>query len=1064
MVAVFKNIGTMQVIVTIFKKTLLGLILIVFTFFGNFHSVFAQTTGAILNRPNSVFISGDYAYITSGLSNALEVVDISNPAYPLHKGSISHGTDGAMLFAPSSVFVSGNYAYVTSSLGNALEIIDVSDPANPKHKNTLYNGENGIQIAGALSVIVSGNYAYVVARRSQAIEILDITDPINPIHASSKSFGSLVGPSSVFISGNYLYVTIFIIGQVGGSLQILDISNPVQPVFVGGIDHGTDGAIINLPDSIFVSGNYAYITSVQGHSLEVVDISNPSLPIHAGKIIDGEGGAELLSPRQVYVSGNYAYVATFVGNAIEIIDISNPANPTHAGKFHYEGELSYPNSVSVSGDYAYVTLNLENAFDILDVSDPANPVRKSKLRDGEINPNCVADCFSNVLFLPGLGGSRLYRPGLVGEDRLWEPNSLNDIPQLGLSSTTYESNNIDIYARGIVDQTFFRVDDWPGTNTYENFIDFMDDEVVGVGIIREWETLSYDWRNELNDILTRGTVVGKTDGEENISYTGSTSTPYILQELRRLARSSRTGKVTLLTHSNGGLLAKELLRVLEATNDPLLEKIDKLILVASPQVGTPEAIAALLHGTTKIAKGTAREFSENMPAAYHLLPSRSYFTAVTTPTIAFSDDIANVSDLADLAGSSIADYDNLIDFMTGRGGRWNEPNAGDIDTPNVVKEDLLNYADGVHDLLDGWIPPSHIEVIQIAGVGIKTVGGIEYDDCDIPFCADTLNHLDRTILETVRGDGTVVVPSALWMSTSTPNVERYYVDIDSNNTAFKRNRDHASILEIDSLQKFLKNLFQGDRIFPDNIILSTEPAIDDVSYFDFRLHSPVQAHLYDASGNHTGLIQNPDPSSEIRLYEKNIPNSYYREFGEVKYAGTESMASTTLVLQGEELGTFTLEVDTTLGDTVIKTTVFNTIPVTAISIATMDVQSLNTIPLLLLDVNGDGTTDTTFTGGEGDAQASFEILTTILETMDIQHGLKKDLTGKLRQAQKELARQKPEKTIKKLDDIIKKLEEEIKKNIKHEEKENKEKEQKVSTEDARVLIEIVERLQANVVK
>ena len=109
--------------------------------------------------------------------------------------------------------------------------------------------------------------------------------------------------------------------------------------------------------------------------------------------------------------------------------------------------------------------------------------------------------------------------------------------------------------------------------------------------------------------------------------------------------------------------------------------------------------------------------------------------------------------------------------------------------------------------------------------------------------------------------------------------------------------------------------------------------------------------------------------------------------------------------------------------------------------------------------HGDGTTDVALTGGEGDAQASFEILTTILETMDIQHGLKKDLTGKLRQAQKELARQKPEKTIKKLDDIIKKLEEEIKKNIKHEEKE-----QKVSTEDARVLIEIVERLQANVVK
>ena len=35
---------------------------------------------------------------------------------------------------PYDVFVSGNYAYVANNLGNALEIIDVTNPASPLKK------------------------------------------------------------------------------------------------------------------------------------------------------------------------------------------------------------------------------------------------------------------------------------------------------------------------------------------------------------------------------------------------------------------------------------------------------------------------------------------------------------------------------------------------------------------------------------------------------------------------------------------------------------------------------------------------------------------------------------------------------------------------------------------------------------------------------------------------------------------------------------------------------------------------------------------------------------------
>ncbi len=46
-----------------------------------------------------------------------------------------------LLFLTMPVFVLGNYAYIASSLSTALEIVDVSDPANPVHTGTIADGE-----------------------------------------------------------------------------------------------------------------------------------------------------------------------------------------------------------------------------------------------------------------------------------------------------------------------------------------------------------------------------------------------------------------------------------------------------------------------------------------------------------------------------------------------------------------------------------------------------------------------------------------------------------------------------------------------------------------------------------------------------------------------------------------------------------------------------------------------------------------------------------------------------------------------------------------------------------
>jgi hypothetical protein len=341
--------------------------------------------GALLDSPIKVYVSGNYAYVVSQGSNALEIIDISNPGWPRHAGSIKDGTGGALLKRPLDVFVSGKYAYIASHESDALEIVDVSDPASPKHKGSIIIGavDNWFNPGptGPISVYVSGNYAYVPSAYSGVMEIVDVSDPANPVRKSAVGDGSfhakLAGPTSVWVSGNYAYVT----SLSWGALEIVNVSNPAGPLPVGRISDGEGGALLNTPAEVVVVGRYAYIASQRSNALEIVDVSDPASPKHKGSITDGEGGARLQAPTGVAVSGNYAYIASKESNALEVVNISDPAAPRHAGSMvHMEGlALDFPTGVVVSGSYAYVASKNSNALQIVDISQPEGDPRQPDL-------------------------------------------------------------------------------------------------------------------------------------------------------------------------------------------------------------------------------------------------------------------------------------------------------------------------------------------------------------------------------------------------------------------------------------------------------------------------------------------------------------------------------------------------------------------------------------------------------------------------------------------------------------------------------------------------------------
>ncbi len=245
---------------------------------------------------------------------------------------------------------------------------------------------------------------------------------------------------------------------------------------------------------------------------------------------------------------------------------------------------------------------------------------------------------SNVLFLPGIEGSRLYEGtgcGKTAEEKLWEPvaDSLVQILR-GAGDDKVRDLFLDQTGSSVCSDIYVKendiIDSVRGNAIYASLVSEMNGLKSG-GTISNWKPVAYDWRLSLDDLLTKGIELNS-----RIYYatTTATSTPYIEQTLRGLAGGSKTGKVSIVAHSNGGLVTKALLNKLGSEAASL---VDKIILVGAPQSGAPEALGVALVGHNAgiykfgfpiVSNAVVRAFAQNSPMAYHLLPSQNYFDSV----------------------------------------------------------------------------------------------------------------------------------------------------------------------------------------------------------------------------------------------------------------------------------------------------------------------------------------------------------------------------------------------------------------------------------------------------
>lgn len=426
------------------------------------------------------------------------------------------------------------------------------------------------------------------------------------------------------------------------------------------------------------------------------------------------------------------------------------------------------------------------------------------------------DCCSSVLFIPGFQASRL----LLSSNKLWEPNRNADVEKLFLNEKGISNKEIsvgEIVDRGI------------GYKIYDSLIKEMN-KLVSDQKINSWLPEPYDWRRNQIDIAKD-----------------------MVPSIEKLASSSITGKVHIMSHSNGGLVAKALLKLLKDANKESL--IDSIIFIAVPHLGTPKTIASMLYGyDQKIANGlilnqkTARQFGYNTPGAYGLLPN------------AYRPKNEGVAS-----------------------------SSKDLKNPIMLNPYLLNEAKKLHDTLDGIKFP---KTFSITGWNLETV--------------DSLTTASK------RGDGTVIASSSdIFKNT-------HYFDMGRFNEDKKKKFAHANITEASPVLAFVKDIVSSTT---DNASLYEGYISRDYPVFtkkdetlEIRMFSPVDIHVYDGEGRHTGVALN-QREREIEMdmepgfvtfVDEEIPGSSYTDMG-VKTISVPNKGEYTIKGIGTDSGVFTLQ-------------------------------------------------------------------------------------------------------------------------------------------------------------
>ncbi len=517
-----------------------------------------------------------------------------------------------------------------------------------------------------------------------------------------------------------------------------------------------------------------------------------------------------------------------------------------------------------------------------------------------------------VIFVPGLLGTELF----YNEEKLW-PNILRmefDFSDSFMDDLFFNNGLISekIIRTGLVvrkelklfDYSQGLIDEFAGQGYDVN--DGSDDQT--------FYTFPYDWRYGASGVYP------KPEGTSQMDVTNSV---LLGRKIDELAKKSPTGKVDVIAHSLGGLIAKKY--VLENENP----QINKLVFVGVPNLGAPVAVKALLAGHDfkifGLNPGEIKKIAQNMPAAYDLLPAKGYYVqkgsylTISTPSMTGPEQIKPLN------------YEESLVHLGVLG----------LNTEALVN--AKNFHSTEFDYFNA--NSKNIDVYNIAGCKSSTFRGI------IDHQTFNLTHssyaADRKPLS---GDNTVPFESA--DSIAADNGKKFYFT----------KVEHGKMPSYNGIRQKIANIITDvDYSSYANLIthdqLASDKSLCQLSGDYISVHSPLEIFVADAAGN---VVLGKDADDNIH-YE--IPGAGFEIIGDKKYVflPDNDCQNCRINLRGTDDGTFTLIRQKIENDEAVSDQIFENIPVSENLIGGLEIDEDEIV--LKLDNDGNGSVDQILTRG-----------------------------------------------------------------------------------------------------
>lgn len=291
-----------------------------------------ETIGSLGGFVDAVAVGGGYAYLGEGAT--LTVLDLTNPAVPLKRGSLRlAGTIRAVAVQGSTVYAACGEA--------GLHLLDVSQSDQPALLQSF-------QSSGfAQDVAVSGS-TLALADGLSGVRFINVANPAAPALVGTLP---TVGPATaVRLSGQ----TAWVVDGFEGLLAV-NIANPAAPAVTGRTGILPNGRALALLNQT------ALLLDEQAR-LVVLDIANPSSPAVTARL-------QLPAPASsITAAGAQAYLGAGAAGVI-VVNLANPSAPTVATTLNTAGRAA---GIALASENAYVA-DGEAGLQVLSLANPLSP-------------------------------------------------------------------------------------------------------------------------------------------------------------------------------------------------------------------------------------------------------------------------------------------------------------------------------------------------------------------------------------------------------------------------------------------------------------------------------------------------------------------------------------------------------------------------------------------------------------------------------------------------------------------------------------------------------------------